>query len=204
MQWNNYFPASTVEYCYDLWQQHGFLFIIAKNRRTRLGDYQYSSLKGHRISVNGTLNPYAFTFTYLHEVAHLLTQKQVISLTTGKRRPKVLPHGKEWKQNFRDLMQPMLAGEAFPLPLRLALQTHMVNPAATSGSDAALLAIFRTYDEAPATNKILLAEVAHGEHFSLNGRVFVKETTRRTRALCRDVKTQRKYTVSEAAMVEKA
>jgi SprT protein len=187
-----------------LWQQHGFLFKIAKNRLTRLGDYQYSLLKGHRITVNGTLNPYAFTFTYLHEVAHLLTQKQVIGLPKGKRKPKVLPHGQEWKQNFRELMQPLLAGEAFPLPLRMALQQHMVNPAATSGSDAALLAIFRTYDEVPATHKILLAEVLQGEQFSLNGRVFVKETTRRTRALCRDLKTQRKYTVSEAAMVEKA
>ncbi len=198
-----YFPAPAADYCYALWQQHGFSFRIAKGRRTRLGDYKYATLKGHRISVNGTLNPYSFTFTYLHEVAHLLTFNQY-----GQKKRRVRPHGQEWKQHFRELMRPLLNGTpettpVFPFPLQVALQRHMSNPAASSGADPVLLAAFRVYDVPTATDKIPLSELCQGEVFRLGSRLFVKEQTRRTRALCKDLKTHKKYTVAETAWVEK-
>ena len=190
-----YFPPPAVAYCHGLWRQHGFGFTIARARRTRLGDYRHSPLTGHRISVNGNLNPYAFLFTYLHEVAHLLTQHQC-----GGGRYRVRPHGKEWKLNFRRLMEPVFDAPVFPTDLRAVLQRHLVNPAATTAGDPALLIAFRLHDEA-ASDSRMLSELQPGEAFRLGSRTFVKEATRRTRALCREVKTGRKYTVSEAADV---
>jgi SprT protein len=201
---DRYFPASLTQYCQNLWLQYPFRFKIARHRRSRLGDYRYSKESGHEISVNGTLNPYAFAFTYLHEVAHLLTQQERNNWPAGKRKPVFRPHGPEWKRHFRELMQPLLSTEAFPLPLRTALQRHMRNPSASSGADPALVAAFRAFDSARIDNKILLSDLNLGEAFHLNGRTFVKETTRRTRALCLELKSRRKYTVSEAAWVEKA
>lgn len=193
-----YFPVGAVEYCYQLWQQHGFKFTIAKARATRLGDYKFSSDKGHRISVNRNLNPYAFTFTYLHEVAHLLTFNQ-----HGRRKRKLLPHGMEWKLNFRELMLPVMNENVFPASLLLLIKEHMANPAAASCSDPLLMEAFRRFDEPSPDGTVVLSSLAHGETFHLNGRVFVKEKTRRTRALCLEVSTQRKYTVSESAQVRK-
>ncbi|MBC7923132.1 MAG: hypothetical protein H7Z75_18795 [Ferruginibacter sp.] len=191
----NPFPPPAVAYCHGLWQQHGFQFTVARARRTRLGDYRHSPLTGHRISVNGNLNSYAFLFTYLHEVAHLLTQHQC-----GGRRGRVRPHGKEWKLNFQRLMEPVFAAPVFPPDLRTVLQRHLANPAATTAGDPALLIAFRRYDEVVADHR-MLSELQPGETFRLGSRTFVKEITRRTRALCREVATGRKYTVPEVASV---
>jgi hypothetical protein len=199
-----YFPPTAVDYCYQLWKQYNFQFRVSRHRRTRLGDYRYSSDKGHQISVNGSLHPYAFLFTYVHEVAHLLTQQQFSNWPAGKRKPVFRPHGPEWKAHFRNLMQPLLNTEVFPLTLRTALQRHMINPAASSGADPALVSAFRAFDAVRTDNKVLLADLPYGNTFHLNGRTFVKESSRRTRALCLDLKSKRKYTVSEAAWVEKA
>jgi SprT protein len=198
-----HFPPAAVGYCYQLWKQYDFRFRVSRHRRTLLGDYRYSALKGHAISVNGSLHPYAFLFTYLHEVAHLLTQQQLGNRPAGKRKPVFRPHGPEWKGNFRNLMQPLLDTEVFPPTLTMALHRHMVNPSASSGADPALVSAFRAFDATRTDNKVLLADLPHGGTFSLNGRTFVKETSRRTRALCLDLKSKRRYTVSEAAWVEK-
>lgn len=198
-----YFPQLAVDYCYQLWQQYSFQFRVSRHRRTRLGDYRYSPDKGHQISVNSSLNPYAFLFTYVHEVAHLLTQQQFSNWPAGKRKPVFRPHGPEWKVHFRNLMQPLLSTEIFPPTLRMALQRHMLNPSASSGADPTLVSAFRAFDAARTDNKVLLADLPYGNTFHLNGRTFVKESSRRTRALCLDLKSKRKYTVSEAAWVEK-
>lgn len=79
----------------------GCLFRIARSRKTKLGDYT-APFKGepHKISVNHDLNPYAFLITTIHEFAHLKTWQQF--------KNKVKPHGIEWKNHFKILMEPFL------------------------------------------------------------------------------------------------
>ena len=45
---------------------------LNRPRQSVLGDYRHPyNGKGHRISVNRDLNPYAFLITLIHEFAHL-------------------------------------------------------------------------------------------------------------------------------------
>ena len=49
-------------------------FKISRNRNSKFGDYRPPhDGKGHRISVNFDLNPYAFLVITVHEFAHLHT-----------------------------------------------------------------------------------------------------------------------------------
>lgn len=65
-----------------------------------------ASVALHTISLQIDLNPYALLFVFVHEWAHLLTQKQYGS--------EVYPHGKEWKRNFKDLFKSFHSPRIFP------------------------------------------------------------------------------------------
>ena len=60
----------------------------------------------HTISLQIDLNPYALLFVFVHEWAHLQTQKQYGN--------EVYPHGREWKKNFKTLFQPFFSPRIFP------------------------------------------------------------------------------------------
>jgi hypothetical protein len=186
-------PAGAVGYCYHLWLENAFFLKITRPRRTKLGDYRYTSESGHQISVNNSLNPYAFLITYLHEVAHLLT--------FSRYRRKVKPHGKEWKKAFQALMAPMVEQGVFPAEVLLPLRQYLADPKASSCSDPQLVAALRTFDRQPAGH--VLDELQTGERFRLSGRIFVKGDLRRTRVLCVEAATRRKYLVPAQAVVER-
>jgi SprT protein len=63
-----------------------------------------------------------------------------------------------------------------------------------------LMKVFRSYDpHAHATT--LLSDIPRGSIFELRGRWFKKEETKRTRVLCQEMKTRRKYLVPADAAV---
>lgn len=189
----SHLPVNAVHYAYDLWAAHQFNFKVTKKRNSKYGDYRYNPMTGlHSITVNGDLNIYAFLITYLHEVAHLLTYK------SSKKRP--TPHGKEWKKSFQELMSPMLSNLVFPEDILLALKAHMKNPKATSSSDPILSITLRKYDEQKGL--VHLGEINAGAIFKLNTRIFKKKAKRRTRVLCEEVKSGKKYLISQIALVE--
>ncbi|MCK5366987.1 MAG: SprT-like domain-containing protein, partial [Cyclobacteriaceae bacterium] len=96
----NQVPENAVHYCLDLWETIPFNFKVTRKRNSKLGDYRFDQRNGsHSISVNFDLNQYSFLITYIHELAHLLTTERF-----GR---KSQPHGKEWKSNFRELMEPV-------------------------------------------------------------------------------------------------
>ncbi len=187
-------PASAVAYCYGLWQKTPFLFKLKKERASKLGDYRYNpnSPYPHQISINHTLNQYAFLITYIHEVAHLHT--------FSRYKRKVLPHGKEWKRIFSQLMLPLLNGQVFPETILNPLQQYMQNPKASSCSDMKLFSALQVYN---SISKPLLAELSTGETFILGGRIFEKVALRRTRVLCKERNTGKQFTISAQAPVER-
>jgi hypothetical protein len=189
-----YCPADAVQYCYHLWQKDIFVFKIKKERTSKLGDYRYSpaSQPPHQISINHTLNPYSFLVTYIHEVAHLHT--------FSRYKRKVLPHGKEWKRNFQQLMLPLLNEKIFPTDILLPLQQYMQNPKASSCSDMRLFKALQGYN---LSAKPLLLELSTGETFRLHGRVFEKGVIRRTRVVCKETSTGKQYSISVQAPVER-
>lgn len=190
-----YLPEPSIKYCYDLWQQNPFQFKITRKRNTKLGDYRYiSSQKHHVISVNHNLNPYSFLITYIHEVAHLFA-----FIKYGR---KIAPHGTEWKHTFQQLLYPVLNEMVFPTDVLSVLKKHMINPHASSQSDMNLALVLKKYDDNYGF-LTPLADVSMGVTFIFNKRLYEKEHTRRTRAVCKELATGRKFLISEVAMVEK-
>jgi hypothetical protein len=188
-------PTQAVDYCLDLWWDYRFEFKITKGRQTKLGDYRFHPVKkSHVVSVNNNLNPFAFLITYVHEVAHLVVYND--------HKNRVSPHGGEWKANFKQLMLPMLRNDIFPDDVLRVLARHMKNPKASSYSDPKLIAALSRYDK--DQNGVLLSQVKNNEQFIFNKRQFTKLELRRTRAVCKEEKSGRKYLISQTAKVQLA
>ena len=179
------------EYCFQLWTDHPFTFIISKSRLSKFGDYRFSPQKGHTITVNINLNPYAFLITYLHEVAHLITFKN--------HKNRVAPHGKEWKDNFYQLFEPILDEELLPAELIQVLKSYLKNPAASSAVYAPLVEVLKKFD--PENNLILLKDLPENSIFALKNLRLIKQKLNRTRYFCTDPITGKKYLVSKNAHV---
>jgi hypothetical protein len=185
-------PAAAQTYCVELWLKYPFNLKVKPRRVSKLGDYRYhKGQKSHLITVNASLNPYAFLITYLHEVAHLLAfQDHGFGIS---------PHGREWKKSFQHLMEPLLNRQVFPEDVLKPLSSYMRNPKAASGSDQRLSLALQQYDRQDGS--IALAEVKPEQQFRFRHMLLVKESVRRTRALCRDMGSGRRYLISEIARV---
>ena len=172
-------------------------FKISRNRNSKFGDYRspYGG-KGHRISVNYDLNPYAFLVTTVHEFAHLHTWNE--------HKQKARPHGTEWKTNFKKMMQPFFEKDIFPADIKRAIINYLDNPAASSCSDLNLYRALRKYDPPKESEAILTVEkVPLKALFKLkDGRVFRKDEKLRKRFKCTEVATRRIYLFSPVAEVE--
>ena len=187
----DHFPPKVAEYCFQLWHDYPFDFIVSKSRHSKLGDYRFSPKKGHQITVNRNLNSYAFLVTYLHEVAHLLTYLAY--------KNKVLPHGEEWKNSFRSIFEPILEEGLLPDELINVLKSYLVNPSATSTGHGPLVDVLKTYDTSNAS--ITLHALPENQIFLLKNLELIKGKLRRTRYFCREAKTGKLYLVAKNAQV---
>ncbi|OOG69452.1 SprT-like domain-containing protein [Algoriphagus sp. A40] len=190
-------PLPAVAYCLDLWQKIPFSFKVQKPRITKLGDFRYrKDRKIQTITINSDLNSYQFLLTYIHEVAHLHAfEKYGFGLS---------PHGNEWKKEFQTLIGPVLNDDVFPRDILIPLRHHMQNPSASSSRDLFLMKEMSKYDliSESREEEIFLSDLMPGRQFILSGRKFQKGETRRTRVLCEEVGSGRKYLVSRLAKVK--
>jgi SprT protein len=186
-------PPSAMQYCYQLWHETTFQLKITRTRQTKVGDFTSKRSIGHpRITLNHELNPFLFLITYIHEVAHLR-----VHLRHGNR---VDPHGEEWKNTFRILMEPVMNENVFAEDILVELQKHMSNPKASSFADSILTKVLRRYDK-DAGQYATLSDIPEGSVFRFQGRYFKKGKIRRTRVLCHEVKTKRHYLVPADVLV---
>ena len=179
-------PEKSFNYCLDLLSRYPFKLKIKKARVTKVGDFCAHGGRSPVITINGDLNPFLFLTTFIHEFAH-----HAVHLIYGHK-PKA--HGKEWKLAFQTFMQPIMDMPIFPEDLLAALTVHLKDPMASSFSDTALTQIFRRYN-ADTDQQILLSQLKEDETFMLRGKHFRKGKLRRTRVLCLEIKTGRKYLV---------
>jgi len=174
-----------------------FKLKITKERSSKLGDYT-SPQNGmnHLITINHNLNEYSFFVTLIHEIAHLKTFNQY--------RNRVMPHGEEWKQSFRDLMTPFLSTDNLPLDVLYALRKYLQNPAAASCSDATLMRTLKLYDTNDTNGHLILLEhLPYRTHFLYNGsRIFEKGEKLRKRFRCKEISSGSVYLFSPLAEVE--
>ncbi len=173
-----------------------FKLKITKERSSKLGDYTspHNGLN-HTITINYNLNQYAFFVTLVHEIAHLKTYNAY--------KNRVLPHGDEWKQSFRDLMYPFLSTDNLPLDILYALRKYLVNPAAASCSDATLMRTLKLYDTATTNGHLILLEhLPYKTHFLYNERIFEKGEKLRKRFRCKELSNGSIYLFNALAEVE--
>ena len=191
-----FMPEAALAFAASFLVEHRVQLTLTRNRSTKLGDYRHPwQGRGHRITVNQTLNPYAFTVTLVHEFAHLLVW--------DKYQNKVLPHGTEWKKAFAWLMEPLLVTEVFPAELLPVLRRYFEAPKASSCADPDLMRALSQYNQRPAHIQ-LLEDVPMGSLFATlrPARVFRKLEKRRTRFLCLEVQTGRHYLVHHLTEVQ--
>jgi hypothetical protein len=189
-------PGFAVSYCLGLWKEQPFSFKVTRSRNSCLGNYKFEA-GNHTIAVNNDLNPYSFLITYIHEVAHMYVQ---LENKNFRRRPQ--PHGQEWKRKFQDLFAPLLNEEVFPEELLYILIKHMRNPAASSTRDPLLVKALREFDK-NAQNLLQLESISIGETFIFKDLVFQKLESRRSRALCLELQSKRKYTIPLLAEIKR-
>ena len=189
-----YLPQVFVDYVVQLYLSANVRFKIVGERKSKLGDFRAGrSGEKHQITVNGTLNKYAFLITTLHEFAHLETYNQYGF--------SILPHGEEWKNAFRKLLIPVIDEKTLPKDIQNALVQSLISTKASSCSDHQLSRVLKAYDERKE-NMALLEELPNNTTFALNGKHFVKGPLRRKRFLCEEIHSKRKYLVNALAEVK--
>jgi hypothetical protein len=189
-------PPPSIPYILNLFQKVPFNFKISASRKSKLGDFRYRRDREiQTITINGDLNPYQFLLTLVHEIAHLHAFK-LFGMN-------VSPHGTEWKKTFVELLSPILNEKIFPIDLLIPLRKHMRNPKASSAGDLFLMKEMSKYDSlATQTESIFLSDLKPGNKFILAGREFEKGETRRTRVLCLEVKSGRKFLIAQLAKIQ--
>ena len=183
---SNYISHETVDECTSWIIQKNIHLKITRGRASKFGDYKpLERGKGHHISVN-------------HEVAHLHT------FTKYPFRHE--PHGREWKNEFRNLLGNFVVRRVFPDDISTALSSYLKNPAATSCSDHNLFRTLKKYDVKNESQEVFhLEELSANSRFALyqsrSGMIFQKGEKMRTRFRCLEVNTNRQYYVSGLAEV---
>src|SRR5688572_27703374 len=181
-----YVPGEAVETLVDWIRMYRISVRIKKSRASKYGDYRSPrDGKGHQITINHDLNPYAFLLTFTHEVAHLTCY-----IKFGNR---VYPHGEEWKREFRYLLRGFLDLKVFPEDVSTAIARYLVDPAASSCTDVHLQKTLRRYN--PVTDGWLHVEdIPEQSIFELkNGKRFMKHGKLRKNFVCFEIDTQHKY-----------
>lgn len=192
---DRFLPPSTRPYIEELLHNQNLFIRITNPRKTRHGSFRAGNKRQQSvIHISGSLNPYAFTITLIHEIAHLKTWQ-----LHGR---KAAPHGHEWKNVFSNLMYPLLQNGVFPGELKAHLKIHMINPKASSSSDTELCRLLREYDE-DQTSLPTIEEIPLDSVFEWrNGRLFQKKEKLRKRYKCVELKTNKIYLFNPLAEVK--
>lgn len=187
-------PPSAAPRIAQLLIQYQVRLIIKWERASKLGDYR-PPFKGskHQITINNTLNVYAFLLTLTHELAHLVTHVQY-----GHR---VQAHGAEWKQQFIVLMNEFLNKGLFPPDVERAIKMYLSSPKASSCADPTLMRVLNKYNEVP---DVLVEQLPENTLFAVDeNRVFKKGKKRRKNFECVEIQSQRVYLVSGTMAIRK-
>jgi hypothetical protein len=185
-----YIPEVAVDDVYYWLENKKIHLKITRKRTTKLGDYRPPiGYPTHRISINHDLNPFAFLITFLHELAHLLVYEK-----HGRVK---MPHGIEWKREYKNLLVHFINKGSFPDDISKALSKNIEKSKASSSADLELTRVLKKYDNNGNDNSdnaaiIFLEEIEEGEKFIYGrNRLFLKMEKRRTRYRCKELSTGR-------------
>lgn len=191
-----FLPEGTFRKIAPFFRDYDIHLSISHDRVTVLGDYRSPTREypAHRISINGSLNPYSFLITLLHELAHMLAYI--------KFRRSIQPHGAEWRQIFAELLGKYMGRGIFPDNVEEALINYQGKITASTCSDPDLYRALKKHDRRKKHMRFV-EEIPLNEHFETHdGRVFQKIEKLRTRFRCKEVGTGYVYLFPAIAEVK--
>lgn len=196
-----YVPKNTVESLYLFLARTNVVVLnITKVRKTKLGDYRCPHVTHpyHEISINGDLNPYFFLWVLLHEMAHLNTWLQFHN--------DVQPHGPQWQDNYRKLIDQYNTLGAFPADAGklMARYTRRLPLSHPLGKQIETLLTHYNPDYVP-DEYITLNDLPIGSLFRLVKKpemLLESLEKRRTRYKCRNVHSGEMYLVDGVGQVK--
>jgi SprT protein len=191
-----FLPVEAVEYIIGLLTRNHIQLKISRGRVTKLGDFR-PRVNGspHRITVNGTLNVYAFLLVFLHELAHVYVWEQFGG--------KAAPHGREWKQQYGTLIREHVSLGFFHPALHEQLMEFSFHVKAAGIGHASLARALRMFDHETETDGLVFLEEVPGQSYfvAANGRRFKKEQRLRKRYRCLCLDNNRNYLFHPMARV---
>lgn len=192
---SNHLPPEAVDWVYAYIAQHQIHFHIKRRRSSKLGDYRWPQPRHpyHEISINGDLPPAMFLWVLLHEAAHLETR-----LAYGEAKP----HGHEWQATYARLLKEHV--DLFPEEVRRKVVRYASRVPLTRalGREIEVLLVHKEGDR--SRSALRLDDLPPGSYFHLVERstMLLKSLERRrSRWLCVDADTGRRYSVSARAEV---
>lgn len=191
-QLDGFIPPSAKVMVADFLIKKNAQLTISKPRKTKLGDYRPPVKQAyHRVSVNGDLNSYAFLLVTIHEFAHLLVWNNY------KNSAKI--HGAEWKMHYQQLYKEYQ--HCFPENLQIILQEHFKKLTAATLNNPMLIRNLIHMDSAAEIT--MVNDLQKGDIFDFNDKKFKIIEKRRTRYLCKNIDSGKKYLVSGVAVVNR-
>lgn len=190
----SYLPEGSLPLIQDYLEGETLIIRVTRPRKSRYGMFR-PAVKNKKalITIGAHPNSYQFLITLVHEIAHLKIW--------NKFRKKVKPHGDEWKKLFSDLMKPFIQRGIFPESLISPLEDYLKNPYSTILRHPELSKKLAEFDRLESGH-IYLEDLPDGAKFLYNGqRTFIKVRKMRTRYLCLDSKTRRRYAFNPLAEV---
>lgn len=178
----HYLEGPGLQLARQQWLQHQFELVITRPRKSRYGT---CIKRGNHftITLNANLTKPHFIITYLHEVAHLIDQKD-------RKRP-ARAHGPSWQRIYRELIEVGLSLDAFPYQIVKPLKASLANVKSATGLNEALAIALGMHQEgeAPTEGTILLKELKAGDVFIYGDRHYVLLTNLRSTMECQEANT---------------
>lgn len=183
---NKYFLENISPVIYNIIRENDFYFKIAKKRNSKYGDFKPSVNGRSKITVNHDLDKDHFLVTFLHEYAHFKVWEKIKNLQN--------PHGELWKLEFYNLIKDFhrLNGFSVGIGERLLKTFKLKNNKITFSKNKLSEILSRNADD----NIQFLKDLGSKDQFSdYKGNVFELIEKRRTRFLCRNIKTKRLFLI---------
>jgi hypothetical protein len=168
---------------------------IEQPRRSKLGYMKQDKIRNiYTISINNNLSPSKFLYVFLHEYAHLMVAQKYKTYKS---------HGYEWQQAFFGLLSEAIQKTLFQPNIAQTIIKQYFHKGVYSRQRDFIIS--RSIDEADQVAPALyIKDLAVGTSFMLkNGMHFILLEKKRTRFLCSELKTNKKYLISSYAIVDK-